>query len=144
MPKLMPLTWLPNRDQVRGPLYWRIQAALANDIRAGRLAAGEQLPTHRTLARTLGVTVNTVSRAFAEAARSALVVSRVGRGTYVKGFPEDLVGAHDGPLEILDLRVNVATSDSFTPVLNRLLGALSRRPSPPSKAGRRLGKRGCS
>src|SRR3546814_8763980 len=113
MPKLMPLTWLPNLDQVRGPLYWRIHAALANDIRAGRLAAGEQLPTHRTLARTLGVTVNTVSRAFAEAERSALVVSRVGRGTYVKGFPEDLVGANDGPLEILDLSVNVATSDSF-------------------------------
>jgi DNA-binding transcriptional MocR family regulator len=129
MPKLMPLTWLPNLDQVRGPLYWRIHAALANDIRAGRLAAGERLPPHRTLARTLGVTVNTVSRAFAEAERSGLVVSRVGRGTYVKGFPEDLVGVNDGPLEIVDLSVNVASSDSFNPVLNRLLGALSRRRS---------------
>src|SRR3546814_13564534 len=39
------------------------------------------------------------------------------------------VGANDGPLEILDLSVNVATSDSFNPVLNRLLGALSRRHS---------------
>src|SRR3546814_18372704 len=99
MPKLMPLTWLPNLDQVRGPLYWRIHAALANDIRAGRLAAGEQLPTHRTLARTLGVTVNTVSRALAEAERSALVVSLVGRGTFVKGFHYDLVGDNAGPTD---------------------------------------------
>src|SRR3546814_17065256 len=125
MPKLMPLTWLPNLDRVRGPLYWRIHAALANDIRAGRLAAGEQLPTHRTLARTLGVTVNTVSRAFAEAERSPLVVSRVGRGTYVKGFTEDLVGATDGPPEIPHRSVNVATPTRFHPLPKRLRGHLS-------------------
>src|SRR3546814_15344356 len=77
----MPSPWLPNLDQVRGPLYWRIHAALASDVRSGRLAPGERLPTHRTLARALGVTVNTVTRAFAEAERSGLVVSRVGRGT---------------------------------------------------------------
>jgi DNA-binding transcriptional MocR family regulator len=45
------------------------------------------LPTHRELAERLGVTVGTVSRAYAEAARQGLVTGEVGRGTFVLGEP---------------------------------------------------------
>ena len=37
-------------------------------------------PTHRDLARELGVTVGTVSRAYAQAKRRGLVTGEVGRG----------------------------------------------------------------
>jgi DNA-binding transcriptional MocR family regulator len=56
--------------------------ALAEDLASGRLQAGERLPTHRDLAERLGVTVGTVSRAYAEASRRGLVAGEVGRGTF--------------------------------------------------------------
>ncbi|HSR72453.1 MAG TPA: PLP-dependent aminotransferase family protein, partial [Kiloniellales bacterium] len=49
----------------------------------GRCRPGQRLPTHRDLAWRLGVTVGTVSRAYAEAERRGLITGEVGRGTYV-------------------------------------------------------------
>lgn len=125
----MTSSWIPNLDEARGPLYWRIAAALARDIRSGRLGVGERLPTHRALAEALGVTVNTVTKAYAEAERNGFVVSRSGRGTYVEGFPEEIADGTAAPKDVIDLRANVATGGAFNPVFNRLLGALSRRGS---------------
>lgn len=122
-------SWFPDLDEALGPLFWRIASALAQDIRSGRLGPGEQLPTHRALADALGVTVGTVTKAYAEAEQNGLVVSRTGRGTYVKAFPEEMVTGDAGPQEMIDLSSNVATTDTFDPVLNRLLSALSRRRS---------------
>ena len=121
--------WVPDLDEAKGPLYWRIAAALARDVRSGRLGVGEQLPTHRALADILGVTVNTVTKAYAEAERNGLIVSRTGRGTYVKGFPEEMANGAAPPREMINLAANVTSSSAFNPVFNRLLGALSRRGS---------------
>jgi DNA-binding transcriptional MocR family regulator len=48
------------------------------------LAPGARLPTHRRLARSLDVTVGTVSRGYAEAERRGLTIGEVGRGTFVR------------------------------------------------------------
>lgn len=125
----MTLVWTPDLDEARGPLYWRIAAALAHDIRSGRLGVGERLPTHRALAHSLGVTVNTVTKAYAEAERNGLVVSRTGRGTYVKSLPEESVNGSAASQSAINLSANVASSDVFNPVFNRLFGALARRGS---------------
>jgi len=77
--------WLPRLENRPGPRYLRIAAALREDITSGTLPPGAQLPTHRDLAEALGVTVGTVSRAYAEAARQNLISGEVGRGTYVRG-----------------------------------------------------------
>jgi DNA-binding transcriptional MocR family regulator len=79
--------WFPDLSSRRGPRYLALADALADDIEAGRLRDGDRLPTHRDLAYRLGVTVGTVSRAYAEAARRGLVSGEVGRGTYVRGAP---------------------------------------------------------
>lgn len=71
-----------------GALYAAIADALADDIRRGRLVPGSRLPTHRQLARDLGVNVVTVTRAYAEAARRGLVDGEVGRGTFVRKYDE--------------------------------------------------------
>lgn len=76
--------WLPSLGDRPGPKYLRIADALAEDVYAGRLAVGDRLPTHRDLAWRLGVTVGTVSRAYAEAERRGLIVGEVGRGSYVR------------------------------------------------------------
>ncbi len=75
--------WLPADLSPRGPVYLAIADALARDLDAGLLSPGERLPTHRDLARQIGVNVVTVTRAYAEAARRGLVDGEVGRGTFV-------------------------------------------------------------
>ncbi|MEM7441753.1 MAG: PLP-dependent aminotransferase family protein [Pseudomonadota bacterium] len=76
--------WMPSLADRPGPKYLRIADALAEDIYAGRLAVGDKVPPHRDLAWRLGVTVGTVSRAYAEAERRGLLVGEVGRGSFVR------------------------------------------------------------
>jgi DNA-binding transcriptional MocR family regulator len=76
--------WTPSLAERAGPKYLRIADALAEDVYAGRLPVGDRLPTQRDLAWRLGVTVGTVSRAYAEAERRGLLVGEVGRGSYVR------------------------------------------------------------
>ena len=66
-----------------GPKYMAIAQAIADDIATGALSPGARMPPHRDLAWRLGVTVGTVSRAYAQAQRRGLVHGEVGRGTYV-------------------------------------------------------------
>ncbi|MEG2286796.1 MAG: PLP-dependent aminotransferase family protein, partial [Ruthenibacterium sp.] len=47
-----------------GPLYHQLYARLADDIRAGCLAAGEKLPSKRRLAEQLHISLNTVDTAY--------------------------------------------------------------------------------
>ena len=76
--------WSPRLTQTEEPIYRRIADALERDVRAGVLVAGSQLPTHRDLARSLGITPVTVTRAYAESARRGLIESTTGRGTFVR------------------------------------------------------------
>jgi DNA-binding transcriptional MocR family regulator len=76
--------WSPRLPDSAEPIYARIADALERDVRAGVLISGSQLPTHRDLARSLGITAVTVTRAYAEAARRGLVESATGRGTFVR------------------------------------------------------------
>ncbi|HEX7832358.1 MAG TPA: PLP-dependent aminotransferase family protein [Thermoanaerobaculia bacterium] len=76
--------WSPRLPDSAEPIYSRIANALERDVRAGVLISGSQLPTHRDLARSLGITAVTVTRAYAEAARRGLVQSATGRGTFVR------------------------------------------------------------
>lgn len=75
--------WAPDLSERRGPRYLAIADALAEDIAKGNLVGGERLPTHRDLAWRLGVTVGTISRAYAEAERRGLLAGEIGRGTFV-------------------------------------------------------------
>ncbi|MFO1056063.1 MAG: PLP-dependent aminotransferase family protein [Dongiaceae bacterium] len=83
--------WQPDISALPGSRYVAIAEALAQDIEAGRLRAGDRLPTHRDLAYRLGVTVGTVTRAYNEAARRGLVGGEVGRGTYVRDHQRTVV-----------------------------------------------------
>jgi DNA-binding transcriptional MocR family regulator len=67
------------------PIYLALADAIAEDVAAGRLRPGTQLPTHRELAHVLGVDLTTVTRGYAEARKRGLLIGRVGRGTFVRG-----------------------------------------------------------
>lgn len=96
--------WSPRLPDSDAPIYGRIADALERDVRGGILVAGSQLPTHRQLARVLGITPVTVTRAYAEAARRGLVESATGRGTFVRITRRDAVVARE-----VDLATNVIT-----------------------------------
>jgi len=76
-------SWLPALHKDGTPRYVAIAEAMARDIEAGRLKAGEKLPPQRDLAFDLGVTIGTIGRAYALAGQRGLVAGEVGRGTYV-------------------------------------------------------------
>jgi len=67
----------------RGRGAREIAAALAEAVEAGSLGPGERLPTHRELARLLGIGVGTATRAYALARERRLISGEVGRGTFV-------------------------------------------------------------
>ncbi len=52
-------------------------------IAAGRLRAGDQLPTVRDLAAQLRINRNTVSRVYSELEREGVLYTRVGHGTFI-------------------------------------------------------------
>lgn len=76
------------------PKYLAIARALSRALRAGELAPGTRLPPHRSLAEHLGVSVQTVSRAYAQAERMGLVHSRVGSGTWANVIDESRESAY--------------------------------------------------
>jgi len=78
-------SWLPDISSGSGPLYVRLADRIEHDIDAGMLAAGTRLPPQRNLAYDIGVTIGTVSRAYALARERGLVSGEVGRGTYILG-----------------------------------------------------------
>lgn len=75
--------WQPNITSGDRPRYLALADAIEEGVAEGRLVPGQRLPTHRDLAEALGVTVGTVTRGYAEAARRGLVRGEVGRGTVV-------------------------------------------------------------
>lgn len=77
--------WTPRLDSSEStPAYLQIANALERDVRTGVLITGAQLPSHRDLARALGITAVTVTRAYSEAARRGVVESSRGRGMFVR------------------------------------------------------------
>jgi DNA-binding transcriptional MocR family regulator len=117
--------WTPELDAA-GPSYLAISRALEADVRSGRLAEGERLPTHRALARALGVNVGTVSRAYAEAQRRGLTTGAVGRGTFVRRAQRRTLTPHPDASGLVDLSVNVPLA-SPGPDLRAALRALADR-----------------
>lgn len=77
--------WLPNLAAGDGPLYVRLADQIETGIQRGDLGVGSKLPPQRNLAFDIGVTIGTVTRAYALARERGLVSGEVGRGTYVLG-----------------------------------------------------------
>jgi DNA-binding transcriptional MocR family regulator len=76
--------WLPKRAALKRPVYRSLIEVMTAAIADGTLEAGLKLPTQRDLARRLGISLQTVGRAYDELIRRGLVVGEVGRGSYVR------------------------------------------------------------
>lgn len=65
------------------PIYRQISDQLRNQIEAGELAAGDQLPTIRQMADELQVNFNTIARAYRALDEEGWISTQHGRGTFV-------------------------------------------------------------
>ncbi|HYE52584.1 MAG TPA: PLP-dependent aminotransferase family protein, partial [Azospirillaceae bacterium] len=119
--------WIPELGDRQGPRYRAIAAALHDDIVAGRLPAGAKLPTHRDLAWKLGVTVGTVTRAYAEAERQGLIGGEVGRGTFVRPLQrQQEVPLAPPPDGVIDMSVNAMSLWQDAPAIRQALEGVAR------------------
>jgi molybdate-binding protein/DNA-binding transcriptional regulator YhcF (GntR family) len=82
----MPLTLRLKPDRT---LYTQVMDQVRAALAAGSLKPGERLPPVRRLARALGVTPNTVGRAYAALGREGLLAARRRAGTTVGITPGD-------------------------------------------------------
>ena len=65
------------------PLYKQIILQVEMAIADGRLAAGDQLPTVRSLAVDLQINPNTVARSYSELEIRGIVTTQQGTGTFI-------------------------------------------------------------
>jgi DNA-binding transcriptional MocR family regulator len=115
---------LAPRGQRSGPIYQAIADAIGREIESGRLKPGGRLPTQRVLARQLGVTLTTVTRAYVEAQRRGLLSGEVGRGTFVRPGALEMEDPEPG---VLDLAVNALLPIPYMEELaDRLAAAVPR------------------
>ncbi|MBO9718164.1 MAG: PLP-dependent aminotransferase family protein [Pseudoxanthomonas sp.] len=85
----------------RDPAYRGLCQALQALIGDGRIPIGTRLPSERAVSQALGVSRNTVTRAYADLAGSGFASARQGSGTYAAAPPEHR-RAHDRALRSLD------------------------------------------
>jgi len=122
--------WLPVLDDTEGPRYLAFVQALENDVRTGVLKPGARLLPQRDMATQLGLSVGTVSRAYAEAEARGLISGEVGRGTFVQR-PRPPASATGSTQPTINLALNVppATGEDelIASVMSEILadGALS-------------------
>src|SRR5213082_1189307 len=122
----MPLVALDSRDAT--PLYAQLERALRAAIAAGKLRAGDQLPTVRQLAVDLRVNANTVGRVYITLEREGVLATKRGVGTFIAdAAPKSAPSEHrERRLGILaDRFLTEATSLGFSP--REVIRHLSRR-----------------
>jgi GntR family transcriptional regulator / MocR family aminotransferase len=78
-----------NLDSAR-PLYSQLYEQLRQAILEQRLLAGAHLPSTRSLARTLGVSRNTVINAYEALVSDSLLAAHKGSGTHVSSSSDNI------------------------------------------------------
>lgn len=75
-------------DDPRAP-YLQVAGGLRAAIRSGEYGPGAQLPTYQELADSWGVAINTAKSAVTLLRDEGLVVTRHGKGSFVRTQPPD-------------------------------------------------------
>lgn len=125
--------WLPQLEGLTGPLYRQICDAIGNAVETGVLQAGDRLPAQRDLAYEIGVSLNTVTRAYHEAIARGLLAGEVGRGTYVRQREEASAAASVASLKrvvtgAVDFSRNLPAPGAMADLLPNVLRELSGVP----------------
>ena len=128
------------------PIQHQLKRHIQYLIFSGRLRQGDRLPSHRDLARAVGVNRNTVSQVYAELEREGWLRGKRGSGTFVNA--KDHVPAREWTplIEIVDEAVERAVAQGFqeSDLLRALQGRLRLRAAEQNEEatlGRRIADR---
>lgn len=106
-------------------LYEYLYKCIKNDILQGRIRVGEKLPSKRSFAKNLGVSVMTVENAYEQLVAEGFIYAMPKRGFYVSSFkkssareksslPTAMISAIDGQSDFFaDFTSNQTPSDLF-------------------------------
>jgi DNA-binding transcriptional MocR family regulator len=86
-------SWLPDLGANATPKYLAIVDAIEEGVRTGSLRPGERLPPQRALARTLGIDLTTVTRAYGLARDAGLIEGAGKLGSFVCNSAGHVAGA---------------------------------------------------
>ena len=73
------------------PIYLQIVNQIKEQIMNGKLAASDPLPSIRSLAKDLGISVITTKRAYDELEKDGLIVTVGGKGTFVAAVNQEML-----------------------------------------------------
>ncbi|MEF9935598.1 MAG: GntR family transcriptional regulator [Clostridium sp.] len=73
------------------PIYEQITSQIKAMIMAGELKTGDSIPSMRSLAKTIHVSVITVQKAYEELTRDGFIETTVGRGSFVAARNKDFI-----------------------------------------------------
>ncbi|GGC09683.1 GntR family transcriptional regulator [Cellulomonas carbonis] len=105
------------------PPYEQVRLQVRAHVAAGRLRAGDRLPTIRALAADLGVATGTVARAYRELESDGVVVTRRRTGTVVaEGTPREDAGVRAAAERLVTVARAAGLPDDA--VLEAVRGAL--------------------
>lgn len=106
------------------PVYRQIVDQIKGALGSGKLRPGDQLPTHRDLARELVIAPLTVKKAYDTLQAEGLIVMVQGKGTFVtKRGPAAASRAHDDLDTRAEMLVHQARLLNLSPEeLQRLIG----------------------
>ncbi len=71
------------------PLYEQISSQIKNSIMSGELSAGDAIPSVRSLAKSLQISVLTVQKAYATLSEEGFIETTAGKGCYVSNQNQD-------------------------------------------------------
>jgi len=106
------------------PVYRQIVDQIKGALGSGKLRPGDQLPTHRDLARELVIAPLTVKKAYDTLQAEGLIVMVQGKGTFVtKRGPAAASRAHDDLETRAEMLVHQARLLNLSPEeLQKLIG----------------------
>lgn len=73
------------------PIYEQIIGQIKNMVMNGTLKEGDSLPSMRTLAKELRISVITTKRAYEELEREGFITTIVGKGSFVRAADTELL-----------------------------------------------------
>lgn len=76
-------------NKVSRPLYEQISSQIKAAIMSGELKAGEAIPSVRSLAKSLHISILTVQKAYATLQEDGFIETTAGKGCYVSAQNQD-------------------------------------------------------
>ncbi|MGD7706387.1 GntR family transcriptional regulator [Microlunatus sp. Y2014] len=95
-------------ERSSAPIYEQIRVQLASQILDGRLPANAPLPSIRTVARELGISVITVRKAWELLEAEDLIYTRAGKGAFVAPHAADVLASKRHALAVERFRREAA------------------------------------